>query len=140
LFVGVGYASPATLRVFDEFAKNHDLDHNWEQVAIDFYTILERTHESMTSGWTAIGEQIFTGEHPFSNGLLLPAWTLPTGQSLDSGDFNDTFSLVDGNTYESYLNFARDSARLPIHLMMDYAWYPSEMRGGEGRPKFGLIA
>ena len=77
MFVGVGYASPATLRVFDEFAKNHDLDHNWEQVAIDFYTILERTHESMTSGLPPIGEQIFTGEHPFSNGLLLPAWTLP---------------------------------------------------------------
>ena len=126
MFVGVAYASPATLRVFDAFSDN--LSHDWERVANDYYTILERTHTSMTSGSTFIDGQPYTGSHPASNGFLLPAWTLPTGQSLDSQTF---FAFGDPVTYDSYLNFARDSARLPLHLMMDLAWFPDANRGGK---------
>ncbi len=130
MFVGVGYASPATLRVFDTFTTNPN--HDWERVANDFYTILDRTFSSMTSGsgTTAINGRTYTGAHPASNGLLLPAWTLPTGQSLDSQQFS-IVQFAGQTIYDSYLNFARDSARLPVHLMMDYAWFPSANQGGK---------
>ena len=130
MFVGVAYASPATLRVFDTFTTNPN--HDWERVANDFYTILDRTYSSVTSrsGTTLINGRTYSGEHPASNGLLLPAWTLPTGQSLDSQQFSAS-DYAGPVTYDSYLNFARDSARLPIHLMMDYAWFPNANQGGQ---------
>ena len=128
MFVGVAYASPAELRVFDAFTNNGA--HDWEKVANDYYTILERTHTSMTQGWTAFGEQVFSGSHPLSNGLLLPAWTLPTGQSLNSQVF-EARGFAGETTYDSWVNFAGDSARLPLQLMMDYAWYPDGNRGGQ---------
>ena len=130
MFVGVAYASPATLRVFDAFTNNPN--HDWERVANDFYTILDRTFLSMTSasGATVIDGRTYIGSHPASNGLLLPAWTLPTGQSLDSQQFSVS-EFAGPDTYDSYLNFARDSARLPIHLMMDYAWFPNADQGGK---------
>jgi hypothetical protein len=133
-YAPLAYASPGVLRVFEEFSSN--IEHKWEKVADDFYVLLDRVYESMRTGKTRLTingvARDFTGGHPPANGLLYPAWALPTGQSMQR--FN--LSFPDGpqnGTYdtEQYLHFVNDAGRLPIHLMMDLAWFPDSRRGGQ---------
>jgi endo-1,4-beta-D-glucanase Y len=133
-YAPLAYASPGVLRVFEKFSDN--ADHNWEQVANDFYVLFDRVYESMRTGTTALTiggiTRNYTGWHPTNNGLLYPAWALPTGQSMQRFDLALPEGPQNGNDgADQYLHFANDAGRLPIHLMMDLAWFPDSRRGGQ---------
>jgi endo-1,4-beta-D-glucanase Y len=133
-YAPLAYASPGVLRVFEEFSNN--TTHQWERVANDFYVLLDRVYQSMRTGKTTITiggvPRDFTGAHPANNGLLYPAWALPTGQSMQRFDLAFPGGPQSGNgDAEQYLHFVNDAGRLPIHLMMDLAWFPDSNRGGQ---------
>jgi endo-1,4-beta-D-glucanase Y len=133
-YAPLAYASPGVLRVFEAFSNN--VSHEWEKVANDFYVLLDRVYESMRTGKTTLTiggvTRDYTGWHPANNGLLYPAWALPTGQSMQRFDLALPEGPQNGSLdAEQYLHFVYDAGRLPIHLMMDLAWFPDSRRGGQ---------